>query len=667
MTLRESEPTQLPSPSRLPSLVNLDSEDSLETVKNLTNNGADNFLEDIPNFEEQVEEVVVVRADQSSGVTEAPTNVLVEDQHPLPTPNSLETTSELPDSEARARLAGGAAEDASLMLDVLATAAGTDPHEDIPSFSEWAQKRLEEAEKKKSNYSISICLIASVSIIGLFIFLAHPNASAQNPGGPGGRGTGSTKVRSKNYASPDCGSKIVAANPEAGSASSVLSSSRDEYMLNTCTSRVWFVVELCEAIQAEKIELANFELFSSSPKDFSVFVGDRFPSRDWSAVGQFTAKDERDIQSFSLHPRLFGKFVKVELHSHYGSEHFCPVSLFRVYGTSEFEVLETENQIQESLGDFDPEDEEEMLDVDTGDPPRNLFGSARDAVLSIVKKAAEVLVKSGDKVNNNTKIQESIEDTILQNSLVAACMTPRYTVLCTDCTETMFAKVFQLVSCNDHYLASILEVDFFNRTLCRSNVCPLHEKSEQTFTKNVPVARFVTSLFPPQYLVAICNVLAARESKVIVNTSYYATENNSEGAASLEDAMIAPPQGVPTTYEGSMSSANTQSTHCATEDNSQACKTSGVTEQPKASVDLSAPTLNEVTSSSENVASLIKPTKTLTREDGSRKEPPVAQILEPSKKISEESTVFEAPVTSATLTGHHGTVADKVRISNIGM
>lgn len=84
---------------------------------------------------------------------------------------------------------------------------------------------------------------------------AHPNASVQTANGSPGRSVGNMRMRSKNYASPDCGAKIVAANPEARSARSVLVSTRDEYMLNTCTSRVWFVVELCEAIQAKKIEL----------------------------------------------------------------------------------------------------------------------------------------------------------------------------------------------------------------------------------------------------------------------------------------------------------------------------------------------------------------------------------------------------------------------------
>jgi len=60
-----------------------------------------------------------------------------------------------------------------------------------------------------------------------------------------------------------------------------------------------------------QVEIANFELFSSSPKDFRVSISDRFPTRDWLLLGDFVAGDERTIQSFLLEEPIFGKFVKV--------------------------------------------------------------------------------------------------------------------------------------------------------------------------------------------------------------------------------------------------------------------------------------------------------------------------------------------------------------------
>ncbi|KAI4470454.1 membrane protein ch1 related [Holotrichia oblita] len=293
----------------------------------------------------------------------------------------------------------------------------TENTEDIPSFSEWAQKQLEEAEKKKE--------------------LVNTSSQINNLNG---KSTGSGKVRSKNYASLDCGAKIVAANPEAVSSSSVLSSSRDEYMLNACTNRVWFIVELCEAVQAKKIDLANFELFSSLPKEFSIYVSDRFPSRDWLNVGHFTAKEERDVQTFDLHPQLFGKFVKFEMHSHYGSEHFCPISLFRVYGTSEFEVLEKENQAHTPLEEED--DDDEPMDSDNGEAPKNLFSSATDAVISIVKKAAEVLGNKGNNSNYTHDAKLELESSKLRSQ----CKTPSHIIVCDNCSDVSYDDVYELLS-----------------------------------------------------------------------------------------------------------------------------------------------------------------------------------------------------------------------------
>ncbi|CAK9832934.1 SUN domain-containing ossification factor [Anthophora retusa] len=507
-------------------------------------------LNDTNNFEEEsalltnsVEEevpevVVVVRAEQTLITSDGSEDKLededvkiLSDEIPK-VDETFATTSELSDTKAKARLVEDNRDDAATVVlgEGIVPVGSSNSHEDIPSFSEWTQKRLEEAEKKKT----------------------HPNASVQNSGAPT-RGIGGIKVRSKNYASPDCGAKIVAANPEAHSAKNILVSTRDEYMLNTCTSRIWFVVELCEAIQAKKIELANFELFSSSPKDFSVYISDRFPTRDWSPVGQFTAKDIKDIQSFTLQPHLFGKFIKVELQSYYGSEHFCLISLFRAYGTSEFEVLETEteNQIsietQTNLDDEEDSDEEEILDVESGEPPRNLFGSARDAVLSIMKKAAEVLVKSSDLTSNNiTNIQQSIDSgNILENSFIT-CTTPRYTILCDNCSDQKFAKVFQLISCREQQLNQLLEIDLINKTLRENGLCEIYgvgvetyakretevndEKTKDTEIYDQPEGKFdstknlhwkfITSIFNSEYITALCNVLAIKERKMVLNTSH---------------------------------------------------------------------------------------------------------------------------------------------------
>ncbi|XP_011301660.1 SUN domain-containing ossification factor isoform X2 [Fopius arisanus] len=573
----------------------------------------------------ETDQVLVVRADQRlEGVTPHPGDASLEHEVPKDPEDSPEevipTSGELEEGKL---ISGSLEETAPIILDGIVGSGASEPHEDIPSFSEWTQKRLEEAEKKKT----------------------HPNASIQNPGNPG-RGIGNMKVRSKNYASPDCGAKIVAVNPEARSARSILVSTRDEYMLNTCTSRVWFVVELCEAIQAKKIELANFELFSSSPKDLSVYVSDRFPTREWSPVGQFTAKDERDIQSFALHPHLFGKFIKIELHSHYGSEHFCPISLFRAYGTSEFEVLETETDIQETSHNEDEDDDEEVADNDGSDSSRNLFGSATDVVIRIVKKAAEVLVKTGDPAKSNISDQEIIGQNM---TAFVNCMTPRYTILCNNCTEDKLARVYQLLSCRIHHLDSILKIPFVIQTLhnelCTSVGVDVTEGSKKKIDRRISSTRVqgsvFVSVFSPEYIIALCNVLAIENRKSLAipfedSGTTNATENDTESQKTLKDNTL--PQIIPTCLQDS-EGINCRSTAAVTKRKLDSVVLDEVNADLKLAIEIAA--------TSETLASQIKPTKTLGKEEMKRESS--VPILEPSKDTTEETMQAEVVTTPSPL------------------
>lgn len=126
--------------------------------------------------------------------------------------------------------------------------------DDIPSFSEWTLKVLAEEEKSGKlilNSQVQTCFFI-LSFIG-----ANGSSAAQAPS----KVSGTPKLRQKNYASPDCGAKILAANSEAEHTSAVLEPSRDEYFLSICSTKIWFVIELCEAIQAQRV--SRRELFLS--------------------------------------------------------------------------------------------------------------------------------------------------------------------------------------------------------------------------------------------------------------------------------------------------------------------------------------------------------------------------------------------------------------------
>lgn len=384
----------------------------------------------------------------------------------------------------------------------------------IPVFSEWAQKRLEEAEKQVEQEVVnSSTMKKNASVLNKAPVLKLKGA--------------------KNYASPDCGAKIIAANSESSSTGYVLSSTKDEYLLSPCKSRIWFVVELCEAIQAEHIDLANFELFSSSPKNFSVGVSNRFPTRDWSVVGKFIAKDERYVQSFDLFPHLFGKYVRVDVHSHYNSEHFCPISLFRVYGISEFEAFETENR-QHPIDEIDDDDEDQESDTAKGNS--NIFKSASEAVMSIVDtvKKAAAFVKP-----NENKTAENSSDIIDPYSVNSKCQTPNFGFACARCSENLTAQMTTLLKCKQNLLTSLLSVELIRNSITKSQLCAnlvgidfninCREAVSQTSSK-VHLTDlhkdYVSHLFPIRHVAAMCNMLAAQDKLSIMHNSNYATHAN---------------------------------------------------------------------------------------------------------------------------------------------
>lgn len=158
---------------------------------------------------------------------------------------------------------------------------------------------------------------------------------------------------SRNYASSEC-AKVIESNPEAKKSSHVINEMIDEYMLNPCKTKIWFVIELCEIIQATQIELGSYELYSSTPKDFTVYFSDTYPASDWKPIGHFTASDSRTLQKFHLNQLGFGKYIRVELNSHYGNEHYCVISEVKVYGASMVEdYANNETKLTDSIGGSD--------------------------------------------------------------------------------------------------------------------------------------------------------------------------------------------------------------------------------------------------------------------------------------------------------------------------
>lgn len=246
--------------------------------------------------------------------------------------------------------------------------------EEIQTFTEWTQKVLEEEKQKTASET--------------------PGSSV------------SKSKRSTNYASKECGAKVLASNPEAENIKAVLTSNKDEYMINPCkAAKKWFVVELCEPIHVSHFEVASFELFSSQPKTFRVSLSDRYPTKEWTNIGEFVAIEERNSQTFNVKEGYVVQFVRVEMIDHYGTEHYCPLTWFRLFGVPvEYD----------EYGQRPPEDGDDNENMDDAllrngenaetDTPKNLFASATDTVMKLVKKVLNVEDKTQETEKNGTDI-----------------------------------------------------------------------------------------------------------------------------------------------------------------------------------------------------------------------------------------------------------------------
>ncbi|XP_022708911.1 SUN domain-containing ossification factor-like isoform X3 [Varroa jacobsoni] len=261
-----------------------------------------------------------------------------------------------------------------------------DGKEAMPSFDEWKKIRLEQEQLQEIPSQTKIKEPEQREIIKPI----------------------ERKRGRRNYASVECGAKLLSANPGAESASKILLESKDEYMLNPCNSLqkegMWFTVELCESIHPTHLELANFELYSSTGKAFVVYMGDPDESRDWTRIGKFEMAQLKTVQSFPLDAPGFGKAIKVEFQSIYeNNQYYCPLSLVRVFGSSmvdDYEEKVSEDitaQLEQKQPKASKEQAAELPVATPGGVGRNvgsgenMVSRAKQAVINIISSVSQAV------------------------------------------------------------------------------------------------------------------------------------------------------------------------------------------------------------------------------------------------------------------------------------
>ncbi|KAL2326519.1 hypothetical protein Fmac_025577 [Flemingia macrophylla] len=207
-----------------------------------------------------------------------------------------------------------------------------------------------------------------------------------------------------NYASASKGAKVLGSNKEAKGASNILSRDKDKYLRNPCSAEEKFVIiELSEETLVDTIEIANFEHHSSNLKAFELLGSLSFPTDVWVVLGNFTASNVRHAQRFVLQEPKWVRYLKLNLQSHYGSEFYCTLSVFEVFGVDAVErMLEDLIYTQDNL--FAPGDGNDADKRTLSPPPspaegedvhQNTFGGINS------DPASDISIANHEKVNSN--------------------------------------------------------------------------------------------------------------------------------------------------------------------------------------------------------------------------------------------------------------------------
>lgn len=206
-----------------------------------------------------------------------------------------------------------------------------------------------------------------------------------------------------NYASIDCAAKIISTNDGAKDIKSILKDDKDTYLINKCSLQDQFIViELCQDILVDLVEVGNFEFFSSNFKRLKLSVNDRYEETNWKVLGEFVASNSRDLQQFTIaNPMIWAKYLKIEILDHYGNEFYCPISLVKAYGKTMIE------DFKEEVVKEDMEDKEMTNDECKVDTPLPYLGLSE--FLSSIPEYCEV---SEEEPNSNP--QDSIYKSIIK-------------------------------------------------------------------------------------------------------------------------------------------------------------------------------------------------------------------------------------------------------------
>lgn len=206
-----------------------------------------------------------------------------------------------------------------------------------------------------------------------------------------------------NYASAAKGAKVVAQNKEAKGASNILGKDHDKYLINPCSvSGKFVVVELAEETLVDSVKIANFEHYSSNFKEFELLGSLTYPTDTWSSLGKFVAANVKHAQTFNLPEPKWVSYLNLSLISHYGSEHYCTLSVLEVYGVDAIERMLEDLMVTSGKPVTNQLPLEPNTTVVTSAKPENVTGNGKKG--SEVQNGGDSPGKGTENANSEQKL-----------------------------------------------------------------------------------------------------------------------------------------------------------------------------------------------------------------------------------------------------------------------
>ena len=167
-----------------------------------------------------------------------------------------------------------------------------------------------------------------------------------------------------NYAAKSAGAVIIDSSKDFKYVGNILDDVESNYALVPCASKHKYVtIGLSEDSQVDGISLKNAEAYSGTMTDVQVLGSAKYPTKQWTLLGEINVENNNNKQSFKLPRPAWINFVKLRFRSHYGDEFYCTLTRVVINGQSMMDAVQ-KTLDEASFVDEDEDEAENRLDDD---------------------------------------------------------------------------------------------------------------------------------------------------------------------------------------------------------------------------------------------------------------------------------------------------------------